>query len=90
MVSKWYFMQLSMLGEEKFLFQKFHHIKLWILQLQLLQIEHRIVGIRPGEKLHEEMIAESDSFYTYDIGKYYTILPSKTNWDINDYIKQNK
>ena len=51
-------------------------------------IEHRTVGIRPGEKLHEEMIAESDSFYTYDLGKYYTILPSIPNWNINDYIKK--
>ena len=34
------------------------------------------VGIRPGEKLHEEMITESDSYNTIDIGKYYIILPS--------------
>ncbi|MBN1185622.1 MAG: UDP-N-acetylglucosamine 4,6-dehydratase (inverting) [Bacteroidales bacterium] len=34
------------------------------------------VGIRPGEKLHEEMITESDSNTTIDIGKYYAILPS--------------
>lgn len=34
------------------------------------------VGIRPGEKLHEEMITSSDSFNTIDIGKYYVILPS--------------
>lgn len=34
------------------------------------------VGIRPGEKLHEEMITESDSYGTIDIGKYFAILPS--------------
>ena len=34
-----------------------------------------IVGVRPGEKIHEEMITSSDSFNTYDIGKYYVILP---------------
>jgi len=34
-----------------------------------------IVGIRPGEKLHEEMITTSDSYSTVDIGKYYVILP---------------
>jgi len=34
------------------------------------------VGIRPGEKLHEEMITETDSLSTIDIGKYYAILPS--------------
>jgi len=37
------------------------------------------VGIRPGEKLHEEMITVSDSMNTIDIGKYYVILPSGTN-----------
>ena len=33
------------------------------------------IGIRPGEKLHEEMITESDSYNTIDIGKYYIMLP---------------
>lgn len=37
------------------------------------------VGIRPGEKLHEEMITESDSYQTIDCGKYYVILPSDAN-----------
>lgn len=37
--------------------------------------KHEIVGIRPGEKLHEEMITASDSYNTVDIGKYYAILP---------------
>jgi UDP-N-acetylglucosamine 4,6-dehydratase (inverting) len=45
-----------------------------------------IVGIRPGEKIHEEMITSSDSFYTYDLGKYYTILPSVPNFNIEDYL----
>ena len=35
-----------------------------------------VVGIRPGEKIHEEMITASDSFSTYDLGRYYAILPS--------------
>jgi len=35
-----------------------------------------IVGVRPGEKIHEEMITSSDSFNTLDLGKYYAILPS--------------
>jgi UDP-N-acetylglucosamine 4,6-dehydratase len=48
--------------------------------------EHVIVGIRPGEKIHEEMITTSDSFYTYDLGKYYTILPSVPNFKLNDFI----
>ena len=46
-----------------------------------------IVGIRPGEKVHEEMITSSDSFSTYDLGKYYVILPQTPNWVLNDFIK---
>lgn len=38
--------------------------------------EIRIVGIRPGEKLHEEMITNTDSLNTIDLGPYYAILPS--------------
>ncbi len=49
--------------------------------------EHRINGIRPGEKIHEEMITSSDSFTTYDLGKYYVILPQVTNWNLTEYIK---
>nr|WP_313780761.1 UDP-N-acetylglucosamine 4,6-dehydratase (inverting) [Allomuricauda sp.] len=49
--------------------------------------EKPIVGIRPGEKVHEEMITPSDSFYTYDLGKYYAILPSTPNWQMDDFIK---
>ena len=51
-------------------------------------LEHKVVGIRPGEKLHEEMITSSDSYYTYDLGKYYTILPSVPKWNINEYINK--
>lgn len=47
--------------------------------------EHRVIGIRPGEKVHEEMITSSDSFTTYDLGKYYVILPQVTNWNLEDY-----
>ena len=38
--------------------------------------KHEITGIRPGEKMHEEMITSSDSFSTIDLGNYYAILPS--------------
>ena len=38
--------------------------------------EKPLVGIRPGEKIHEEMITASDSFSTVDLGPYYAILPS--------------
>ncbi len=47
-----------------------------------------VVGIRPGEKLHEEMITASDSYTTYDLGKYYAILPQKSIWDLNEFIKK--
>lgn len=49
-----------------------------------------IVGIRPGEKVHEEMITTSDSFYTYDLGKYYTILPATHMWDLDEYLSTFK
>lgn len=45
-----------------------------------------VVGIRPGEKIHEEMITASDSFYTYDLGKYYTILPSVPNFKLDQFL----
>lgn len=48
--------------------------------------EKKIIGLRPGEKIHEEMITSSDSFYTYDIGKYYTILPSQHQWELQEFI----
>ena len=38
--------------------------------------EQLLTGIRPGEKIHEEMITSSDSFTTIDLGEYYAILPS--------------
>lgn len=42
------------------------------------ELEHKVVGIRPGEKLHEEMITSSDSYNTVDLGTYYAILPQKS------------
>lgn len=45
-----------------------------------------IVGIRPGEKIHEEMITSSDSYNTYDLGRYYTILPAIPNFNLEDFI----
>jgi len=48
--------------------------------------EKPLVGIRPGEKVHEEMITPSDSFYTYDLGKYYVILPATHMWKLRDFL----
>jgi FlaA1/EpsC-like NDP-sugar epimerase len=54
------------------------------------ECEKPVVGIRPGEKIHEEMITESDSFYTWDLGKYYTILPSTHRWKIEEFASHFK
>tara|TARA_Y200000002_G_scaffold381246_1_gene394768 strand:- start:11348 stop:12337 length:990 start_codon:yes stop_codon:yes gene_type:complete len=50
----------------------------------------KIIGIRPGEKVHEEMISSSDSYNTYDIGKYYVILPTIVNWNLNEFLEKFK
>jgi FlaA1/EpsC-like NDP-sugar epimerase len=49
------------------------------------ECEQRIVGIRPGEKIHEEMITASDSFNTVDLGRYYAILPTTGSVTVDDY-----
>ena len=49
------------------------------------ECRQEIIGIRPGEKIHEEMITASDSYTTYDLGKYYAILPQKTHWDLEAF-----
>lgn len=48
--------------------------------------EKKVIGIRPGEKIHEEMISASDSFFTYDLGKYYVIIPQSTVWNLSEFI----
>jgi len=53
-------------------------------------LEKRIVGIRPGEKIHEEMISEADSFSTVDLGTFYAILPHTPLWNEVDYLNYNK
>lgn len=49
-----------------------------------------IVGIRPGEKIHEEMITSSDSYTSWDLGPYYVILPQVTAWKLEDWIQEFK
>jgi len=49
------------------------------------ECELRTIGIRPGEKLHEEMITASDSLNTVDLGPYYAILPSAADHAPEDY-----
>lgn len=50
------------------------------------EAKKEIVGIRPGEKVHEEMITQSDSFTTYDLGKYYAILPQVPVFEMSSFI----
>ncbi len=45
-----------------------------------------LIGIRPGEKIHEEMITASDSFFTYDLGKYYAIIPQTPVWNKDAFL----
>ena len=52
--------------------------------------EKPVIGIRPGEKIHEEMITPSDSYYTYDLGKYYVIVPATHEWNLEKFIKEFK
>lgn len=49
------------------------------------ECRQEIVGVRPGEKIHEEMITASDSFNTVDIGQYYAILPTTASYTIDEY-----
>ena len=42
--------------------------------------KHEIIGIRPGEKLHEQMIGAEDAMYTYEYPEYFKILPVINNW----------
>jgi UDP-N-acetylglucosamine 4,6-dehydratase (inverting) len=49
------------------------------------ECETPLVGVRPGEKIHEEMITASDSFNTVDLGPYYAILPSAGAHSIESY-----
>ena len=49
------------------------------------ECEQPIVGIRPGEKIHEEMITASDSLNTIDLGSYYAILPSAGAHTVESY-----
>ena len=43
--------------------------------------KQEVIGIRPGEKLHEQMIGIEDAFYTYEYQEYFKILPAIHSWD---------
>ena len=50
------------------------------------EMEQEIIGIRPGEKIHEQMIGIEDVMYTYEYDKYFKILPAIQNW----YLDKNR
>ena len=54
------------------------------------KLKFKIIGIRPGEKLHEELISTYDAIKTVDLKKYYAILGNFTEKEINSYIKKTK
>lgn len=45
------------------------------------EARQEVVGIRPGEKLHEQMIGVEDAFYTYEYPEHFKILPAINGWD---------
>lgn len=47
-----------------------------------------VIGIRPGEKIHEEMITATDSYNTYDCGKYYVILPTAPHFKTENWVSE--
>ena len=51
--------------------------------------KHQIVGIRPGEKLHEEMITETDSLSSVEFDKYYVVLPATPLWNIKKFVSES-
>jgi FlaA1/EpsC-like NDP-sugar epimerase len=54
------------------------------------ECDRPVVGIRPGEKVHEEMITASDSFNTVDLGRYFAILPSAGEHSVESYCKAHR
>ena len=44
------------------------------------ECKHEVVGIRPGKKLHEQMIGAEDAYYTFEYPEYFEILPSINDW----------
>ena len=53
------------------------------------ECEHPVVGVRPGEKIHEEMITSSDSYNTVDLGEYFAILPMAGPYNRDHYCDHN-
>jgi UDP-N-acetylglucosamine 4,6-dehydratase len=56
-----------------------------VAQAVMPNSEYKIIGIRPGEKLHEEMITQTDSMNCIEFKDYYVILPSMNLWDVEKF-----
>lgn len=73
----------DMIGGEVYV-KKIPSMKVIELAKSLLpDAHHEIVGIRPGEKLHEQMIGADDSPYTYEYSDHYKILPAIFDWNLD-------
>ena len=70
----------DMIGGEIYV-KKIPSMKVTDIALAIDQnIKQEVIGIRPGEKLHEQMIGEEDALYTYEYSDYFKILPSINEW----------
>ena len=56
------------------------------------RLKIKFIGIRPGEKIHEEMISQNDAINSVEFKNYYVITPNSKfiKWDKQKYLKQNK
>ena len=56
------------------------------------KMKHKLTGIRPGEKIHEEMVTATDSYNTLEFSNYFLIYPQfkYSGWNIKKYSKKNK
>ena len=52
------------------------------------ECRHDVIGIRPGEKIHEEMITSSDSFNTVDLGRYFAVLPTAGTYSMDEFCEK--
>ena len=68
----------NMIGGEIYV-KKYLQLKNYIAKVINPKAKYIITGIRPGEKLHEQMISEDDSFSTYEYSNYYKIYLRLTN-----------
>jgi len=80
-VLNWFGMPSKMVGGEIYV-KKIPSMRVTDLASVIApEAKQKIVGIRPGEKLHEQMIGEEDAYYTYEYPEHYKILPAIHEWD---------